>query len=157
MKASPFLLALALASLAATAYVAFSPTGGTLTLPTLLETTALEGTLTTPEGLAVSPSAAAFGRVRPGTQSAPVEITVRNGGLVPLTIALATTPMRDAASGVSFPADALTVTRDATGSLVPGGSLTLTLALRVPSGAEQWIPPGAYAGALHVTYEAVSP
>lgn len=150
------LLVLLVAGLAATAalvYAGLSPTHGTLTLPAVLESTGLEGSVATSGGLVASPGVVAFGTLRPGTESPPVSIRVENAGAIPLTLRVTTAPLANAASGASFPEDAITVTRSASGPLAPGGALTLTFQLQVPSGADAWIPPGAYAGAIQLRYE----
>lgn len=135
-------------------------------IPTSLESTGLPSTQTlTAKGLpvTVAPSAVAFGPVRPGHASAPVELKVRNAGGLPIAFVPEADPMVDPASGVALPADAIQFLASPTAqaplagpiTVAPGETASVWVRLHVPSGSTMYVPAGAYAGSIGLVLEEV--
>lgn len=121
--------------------------------------------------ISVSLASVGFGELDPGALSPPVALDIRNEGVAPASLALAATPLTDPATGTSIPAGRLAWALSAGGAgtpvgagvavpdltLLPGTTSRIYLTLQVPSGAEQYVPEGDYAGTLTVTATEVGP
>ncbi len=137
-------------------------------IPTALETTQVPSTLNAPGGLAVqvNPSIIAFGPVRPGDSSAPVELNITNTGLLPVRVRFEAAAMLDLNTGASMPRDAIFFGLASEGEferpaltellVAPGQPVSLRVVLNVPSGAQQWVPSGDYQGIVSLFLEEVT-
>lgn len=164
VKTAILIAASAALGLSAAAYLTLPSTDAPMeiTLPTGLESSSVLPPVTTPAPLdvTISPGSISFGALRPGSQSGTVEIQVLNAGAWPVRVEATASAMVDAATGASFPADAIHIEAGASGEpplLGAGANITLRLRLDVPSGAEQWVPAGAYAGGFTLHLQEVRP